>query len=129
MSDEVRPPVVFVVDDLEEDRVYLCAILERAGYEVRSCGDAETGLEAARRGKPSLIVMDVQLPGISGLEATRRLKMDPLTARIPVVVVTAHQASRKEAREARYDAFLTKPVDEAALIATVTLLLESASKR
>ncbi len=116
-------PLVLVVDDVEEDRVYLCAILERAGFEVRIAVDAEAGLKEARQRGPALIVMDVQMPGISGLEASRRLKMDPLTARIPVIVVTGHEMNRKEAREARYDAFLKKPVQEKEVIATVARLL------
>ncbi|MEO5511624.1 MAG: response regulator, partial [Longimicrobiales bacterium] len=114
MNEGVRGPLILVVDDVEEDRVYLSAILTKAGYEVRSVGDAEAGLKEARQGqpRPALVVMDVQLPGISGLEATRRLKMDPLTARMPVVVVSAHDLNRKESRDANYDAVLRKPVGE-----------------
>src|SRR5687768_12749772 len=108
MTEAARRPLILVVDDVEEDRVYLCAIVEWAGYEVRSATDAEEGLKEARRGQPALVIMDVKMPGISGLEATRRLKSDPLTARMPVVIVTGHDMDRKEAREARHDAFLKK---------------------
>jgi CheY-like chemotaxis protein len=123
MNERARRPRILVVDDVEEDRVYLSAILSKAGYEVRSVSDAEEGLKEARQGRPALVVMDVQLPGISGLEATRRLKMDPLTARMPVIVVSAHDLNRKESREANYDAVLRKPVGEEDLLAMVAGLL------
>jgi two-component system, cell cycle response regulator DivK len=73
------------------------------------------------------VIMDVQMPGISGLEATRRLKSDPLTARMPVIIVTGHDMNRKEAREARHDAFLKKPVVEQELRAMIERLLSMQS--
>jgi two-component system cell cycle response regulator DivK len=69
--------------------------------------------------------MDIKLPGINGLEATRRLKSDPLTARTPVIVVTARGGERRSAAGARYDAFLEKPVSSEDLLETVNRLLQS----
>lgn len=128
MNEARRRTLILVVDDIEDDRVYLRAVLEAAGYEVRVAEDAENGLQQARQAQPALIVMDVQLPGISGLEATRRLKSDPLTARTPVIVVTAHPLDRRDAREARYDAILHKPVDEKELTLYVERLLREGTQ-
>ena len=127
MTEAARRPLILVVDDVEEDRVYLCTIVESAGYEVRCANDAEAGLKEARRGQPSLVIMDVQMPGLSGLEATRRLKSDPLTARMPVIIVTGYDMNRKEAREARYDGFLKKPVVHEELTTLIERLLSPPS--
>jgi two-component system cell cycle response regulator DivK len=116
---------ILIVDDVEEDRVYLRAVLEKAGRMVIEAATAEEGLQLARQQKPCLIVMDIKLPGINGLEATRRLKSDPLTARTPVIVVTAHAGERRSAAGARYDALLEKPVRSEDLTETVDRLLQS----
>lgn len=124
MSNESNRPLILIVDDLAEDRLYLATILESAGYSVRVAEDAETGMRLARQVGPVCIVMDVMLPGINGFDATRRLKSDPLTARTPIVIVTAHQVDRREARAARYDALLQKPVADTELCKEVARLLE-----
>jgi two-component system cell cycle response regulator DivK len=123
MKEALRRPHILVVDDVEEDRLYLRAVLERAGHEITEAVDAEAGLQQARQMQPVLIIMDVKMPGISGLEATRRLKSDPLTARTPVIVVSAHAVDRRQARESRYDALLQKPILESELVAVVKRLL------
>jgi two-component system cell cycle response regulator DivK len=122
MSTELRLPLILVVDDVEEDRMYLQSILEGGGYEVCSSENAEAGLWVARQRHPSLIVMDIVLPGIDGVEATRRLKLDPLTARTPVIMVTGQPLERRT-REARFDALLEKPVDGEVLLEHVRRLL------
>lgn len=129
MSDAAVRALILVVDDVEEDRLYVQSILENMGHEVCVAESAEDGLKMARQRQPSLIVMDVKLPGISGLEATRRLKSDPLTARTPVVVVTAHPLDRKHARDARYDALLHKPINEKEFAGYVSRLLAGESAR
>jgi two-component system cell cycle response regulator DivK len=121
---EAAQPLILIVDDVEEDRLYMTAILEAAGYSVCIAENAETGMRLARQRQPVGIVMDVMLPGINGFEATRRLKSDPLTARTPVVIVTAHQLDRREARDARYDALLQKPVRDVDLCNELARLLE-----
>ena len=123
MAEAAGRSLILVVDDVEEDRLYLRSMLEGAGFEVCVSMSAEEGLEQARQRHPLLIVMDVKLPGISGLEATRRLKSDPLTARIPVIVVTAHAFDRRHARDARYDALLEKPVRSEDLVTSIKRLL------
>lgn len=117
---------ILIVDDVEEDRVYLRGVLEGAGRIVIEAKSAEEGLQIARQQQPSMIVMDIKLPGINGLEATRRLKSDPLTARTPVIVVTAsHAGERKNVVGARYDALLEKPVSSEELLATVNRLMQA----
>ncbi len=91
----------------------LAALLEEAGCQVRSTGSAEGALRLAAAERPALILMDAELPGMTGYEATRRLKADPATAGIPVIAVTA-QAMRGDearARAAGCAAYLTKPLD------------------
>jgi two-component system cell cycle response regulator DivK len=88
-------------------------LLEQVGGQVLSAGTAEEGLRLAAIEPPDLILMDVELPGMTGYEATRRLKADPATAAIPVVILTA-QAIREDEAKARAtgcDGYLTKPVD------------------
>ena len=122
MTDATRP-LILVVDDVDEDRHVIQAVLEGGGYEVCTAIDAEIGLQLARQRRPSLVIMDVKLPGIDGWEATRRLKSDPLTARTPVVVVTAHTGERRRDRSARPSAVLLKPVGAEELLTTVSSLL------
>jgi CheY-like chemotaxis protein len=106
-------PRVLVVEDNPVNLELVGALLESEGYSVIPAETADVGLRLAATEPPDLVVMDIQLPGMSGYEATRRLKADPATAAIPVVALTAHamQGEEARAREAGCDAFLTKPID------------------
>ena len=86
--------------------------LSRCGYEVTVVGNGLDALERARANRPDLILMDVSLPEMDGLEATRRLKADPVTAGIPVIALTAHAMTRdrEAALTAGCDEFETKPI-------------------
>jgi CheY-like chemotaxis protein len=102
-------------------------LLKHYGYRTET---AATGIEAvdkARRLLPKVILMDLSLPGMDGWEATRRLKADEKTKRIPVVAVTGHALAGhpESAREAGCDFFLTKPVLPEALLAEVKRILSS----
>jgi two-component system cell cycle response regulator DivK len=104
---------VLVIEDNPVNLEVVTAFLEGESCLVLSAGTAEIGLRLAADERPDLILMDLQLPGMTGYEATRKLKADPATASIPVVALTA-QAMRGDearAREAGCDAYLTKPVD------------------
>ncbi len=104
---------VLVVEDDPVNMELLVALLEQADCEVLRAETADAGLRVAAAERPDLILMDVQLPGMTGYEATRRLKADPATAAVPVVAVTA-QAMRGDdarARDAGCDAYLMKPLD------------------
>jgi DNA-binding response OmpR family regulator len=102
-------------------------ILSRAGWEVQGHGNGATALEAVGRVAPDLIVLDVMLPGRSGLEILRDLRGRPDTADLPVLMLTAkgQARDRETALELGADAYLTKPFSNADLLATVTRLAEA----
>lgn len=104
---------VLVVEDNPVNLELIIAVLEQEGYQVLTAESAEAGLHLAVEMKPDLIVMDVQLPGMSGYEATRRLKAHPATAAIPVLVFTSYamRGDDLKAYEAGCDGYLTKPLD------------------
>jgi two-component system, cell cycle response regulator DivK len=118
-------PRVLVVEDNPVNLELLAALLEEEGCRLFTAETAAAGLRLAAGEHPELIVMDVQLPGMTGYEATRRLKADPRTATIPVVIVTAEAMRGEEAkaREAGCDAYLTKPLDTQAFRDTLRRLL------
>ena len=107
---------VLIVEDIELNRDLLAQLLE----EKHRLVFAEVGVAALERAAevhPALILMDLSLPRMDGWEATRRLKADPATARVPVIVLSAHAMKGDEdrARASGCDDFLTKPIDEALL--------------
>jgi CheY-like chemotaxis protein len=104
---------VLVVEDHPVNLELVTALLERAACRVLATTTAEGALALAIQERPDLILMDLQLPGMSGEEATRRLKADTRTRAIPIVAVTAHalRADEERARAAGCDAFLTKPLN------------------
>ena len=103
--------VILVVDDTSDTREIYSLYLSNKGFRVPTASDGLSGLDAACRHQPDVIVMDLSMPGVDGIEATRRLKADPRTAHIPVVLLTAYplHAVQGGALEAGADDFLTKP--------------------
>jgi two-component system cell cycle response regulator DivK len=104
-------PLILVVDDVEDGRVVVGEFLELRGFELATAADGVEAVEKALALRPDLILMDVWLPKIDGLEATRRIKADPRTAGVPVLAVTAHAlaSARAEAEAAGCDGVITKP--------------------
>jgi two-component system cell cycle response regulator DivK len=102
---------VLVVDDQEETREMFAWCLRAAGWSVAEAGDGEQALALAALFRPHAIVVDLGLPTLDGLEATRRLRQDPATASSLIVVCTAADPKQSEqrAREAGCDAFVSKP--------------------
>src|SRR3954470_22121020 len=89
---EMNKATILVVDD-ERDLVELVRYnLERGGYGVVTANDGETAVEAAQRRRPDLVVLDVMMPAIDGLEVTRRLRADTRTANLPIIMLTAKAA-------------------------------------
>ncbi|RPI08478.1 MAG: response regulator [Zetaproteobacteria bacterium] len=118
-------PRVLVVEDNPVNLELVAALLENEGCGVLLAESADLGLRLAAAEHPDLIVMDIQLPRMSGYDATRRLKADPVTARIPVMALTAHamRGDEARARAAGFDAFLTKPIDTRVFRETVRRFL------
>lgn len=102
-------------------------ILSRAGWQVQGHGNGATALDAVARTRPDMIVLDVMLPGCSGLEILRALRQRPETAALPVVMLTAkgQLKDRETALDLGADAYLTKPFSNADLLATVARLAQS----
>jgi CheY-like chemotaxis protein len=109
-DDANQRPVILVVDDTSDTRDIYSLYLSSRGFKVPTARDGLSGLDAACRLQPDVVVMDLSMPGLDGIEATRRLKADPRTSHIPVLILTAYplQAAQRGALDAA-DGFLTKP--------------------
>lgn len=118
---EPMSATILLVEDNEDNRTIYRTILQHGGYEVAEAGDGEAALRMARELIPALVLMDISIPLIDGWEATRRLKSDPATARIPVIALTAHaqDADRQRSLEAGCDGYLVKPIEPRAVLREV----------
>jgi len=116
---------VLLVDDNADNQEIYRIILVHHGFTVLLADDGEAGVRMARSHAPDLILMDLTMPIIDGLQATRILKADPATCAIPIVALTAHAMREDEvaAKEAGCDSFLSKPVEPRRVAAEVRRLL------
>lgn len=121
------PGRILVVDDVATNRIILKVKLASAAYEVLQAGGGAEALKIAQRDRPDLILLDVAMPDLDGLEVCRRLKADPRTSEIPVIMVTAKDdaASRIAALEAGAEDFLSRPLDDLSLLPRVRSLLRA----
>lgn len=123
---DAERPLVLIIDDNNGMRAYLRSILQDK-YNVSEATNGEQGLEKARREVPKLVVCDVMMPVMDGLEFTKRLKKDTATSHIPVVLLTARSLSeqRKEGYDTGADSYITKPFSGQVLLSRIENLLRS----
>jgi len=121
---------ILLVEDNEVNRRLAGFLLRSQGYQVREATTALAAFEMLDKERPDLIVMDIQLPGIDGLEATRKLKEQPATADIPVIAVTSYamKGDREKALAAGCAGYVTKPIDKNTIIQEVAAHSGSKSK-
>ncbi|MGH8676726.1 MAG: adenylate/guanylate cyclase domain-containing protein [Burkholderiales bacterium] len=119
------PPRILVVDDSPANVEILQMRLQAQGYEIKTAADGEEALIAVREHQPDLILLDVMMPKLDGIEVCRRLRADPAQPFIPIILVTAKADSKDVVAglEAGGDEYLTKPVDQVALVGRVKSML------
>jgi two-component system cell cycle response regulator DivK len=119
-------PKILLVEDNEMNRDMLSRRLEKRGYTVALALDGSEGVAKAKSEQPDLILMDMSLPVLDGWDATKQVKADAATAKIPVIALTAHamESDRQKALEAGCDDFDTKPVELPRLLLKIEELLK-----
>ena len=122
--------LILIVEDNDKNLKLVRDVLQVKGYATIEAGNAEDGIALARERKPDLILMDIQLPGMNGIEAIGVLRADPATAAIPVVAVTASvmPQDRNKITEAGFNAYVGKPINLKEFLDTVRNMLESRPK-
>jgi two-component system, cell cycle response regulator DivK len=104
---------ILVVDDNDMNVKLLRWLLEKHGYAVRTASDAKSARESVRAVRPQLVLMDIQLPDVDGLQLTREFKADPALKSVPIVAVTSYamKGDRQKTVDAGCDGYITKPID------------------
>jgi two-component system, cell cycle response regulator DivK len=117
--------LILIVEDNEPSRMLVRDVLEATGYRTAEARTAEEGIRLARESRPALILIDIQLPGMNGIEALRHLRGDPVTQAIPVMAVTASAMTHDRPRilAAGFDGYQTKPISVRELLEAVRVLL------
>lgn len=121
---------ILLVEDNEDNRDMLSRRLARKGYDVVCACDGQEGVEMAAAERPDLILMDMSLPVLDGWQASRQIKSDPETKKIPVIALTAHAmaSDREQALQAGCDDYDTKPIDLPRLLEKIEALLARAGR-
>ena len=119
---------ILVVEDQEDNRRILRDLLTSVGYEIIEAVTGEEGVALAETGRPDLILMDIQLPGIDGYEATRRVRAHPALRQVPIIAVTSYALSGDDvkAKEAGCNDYFSKPFSPRALLAKIREYLPQA---
>jgi two-component system cell cycle response regulator DivK len=121
----VASELILIVEDNPRNLKLLRDTLQVKGYQTIDAGTGEQGVQLARERQPALVLMDIQLPGISGLEALGQLRADPSTRSIPVIAVTASVMAqeRQTVMAAGFDGFQGKPISVRELLETIRRVL------
>ena len=119
---------ILVVDDNVTNLKLIEYLLKAKGYDVLTAIDADSALDAVRAQRPALVLMDLQLPGMDGLELTRQLKQDPATRHIVILAVTAYamKGDEERARSAGCDGYIAKPINTRTLADEINAVVHSA---
>jgi CheY-like chemotaxis protein len=122
---------VLVIEDNKDNLKLITYALNRSGYEVVAAETGEEGIELALRERPVFIVMDIALPGIDGLETTRRIRASDINDTIPVIAITSHamQGDRERIVAAGCNGYLEKPIDPLTVVATIQDILKVEKER
>ena len=122
--------LILIVEDNDKNLKLVRDVLQVKGYETIEAGTGEDGIVLARSRKPDLVLMDIQLPGMNGIDALKVLRADASTARIPVIAVTASvmQQDRNLITEAGFDGYIGKPINLKEFLDTVRAMLERTAK-
>jgi two-component system cell cycle response regulator DivK len=120
---------VLIIEDNDKNLELVRDILQAKGYRTLEAGTAEEGLEIARGQAPDLVLMDIQLPGMGGIEALKELRGNPATAALPVVAITASvmKADREQIMSAGFDGFIEKPITVRSFLEVVKGVLQTRS--
>jgi two-component system cell cycle response regulator DivK len=118
--------LILIVEDNEKNRRLVRDVLQFKGYQTIESETAEEGLRLARESQPALILMDIQLPGMSGMEAMQALRADPATAGIPVIAVTASAMThdRQKIMMSGFDGYQAKPINVKGFLEAVREMLD-----
>jgi CheY-like chemotaxis protein len=124
-----RTATVLLVEDTEDNRQMMRRLLEMSGYRVVEAINGKEAVEVARQVQPQIILMDLSLPFIDGLAATRRIRSLPGMSEVPIIAVSAHDSAdfHQDALEAGCNAYITKPIDYSQLEDTIRRLLSKNS--
>jgi two-component system cell cycle response regulator DivK len=119
--------LILLVEDNDNNRLLIRDVLQASGYVVAEAETAEDGLRMAAERTPALILMDIQLPGMNGIEALQRLRADPATRAIPVIAVTASAMTqdRHQIMAAGFDGYQSKPISVKGFLQAVREMLPS----
>ena len=118
--------LILIVEDNEKNRKLVRDVLQHRGYQTVEAETAEEGIRLAQESRPALILMDIQLPGMNGIEALGRLRADPRTKKIPVIAVTASAMThdRQKIMAAGFDGYQSKPINVKEFVAAVREMLD-----
>jgi two-component system cell cycle response regulator DivK len=126
-AEKMSGELILIVEDQPLNRKLVRDVLQAKGYRTLETETAEEGLRVTLEERPALILMDIQLPGINGIEALKRLRADPATRAIPIIAVTASAMlqNRQEILAAGFDGYQPKPINVATFLAAVREALDA----